>query len=151
MKTRCFDTVRSVLLVRNVFSMSENARVIMKDICKRGKRTPNQKETQNPKIQPKRLQGQTPSAAAGGLENPAWPQATEHQQGRERFPGLAGALLSPVGPLLSALFPAGSQPVPQAAPGLEQTPLGSWRCRQLAQGCPSKPPRMRVPWVMRDG
>lgn len=59
MKTRCFDTVRSVLLVRNVFSMSEKARVIMKDICKRGKRTPNQKETQNPKIQPERLQGQS--------------------------------------------------------------------------------------------
>lgn len=43
MKTRCFDTVRSVLLVRNVFSMSENARVIMKDICKRGKKNPKPK------------------------------------------------------------------------------------------------------------
>lgn len=34
--------------------------------------------------------------------------------------------------LLRALFPAGSKSVPQAAPGLEQTCPGSWRCRQLA-------------------
>lgn len=49
MKTRCFDTVRSMLLVRNVFSMSENVRVIMKDICKKGKKNPKPKGNSKPK------------------------------------------------------------------------------------------------------